>query len=57
MEPDQVYTIKQVAEYLKVSYGLIYKWVKSGKLESFTVGNQHRIKGSTVLALTQVTTI
>lgn len=48
---NEVYTIKQVADFLKVSYGKIFKMVKGKELESFTVGNQHRIRGSAVMRL------
>lgn len=47
-----VYSIKEVAEYLKVTYGTIYKRVRSGQIPSFKVGSNYRFKGSDIIALT-----
>lgn len=44
MAEGQYYTIKEVAEMLKVAYLTVYRWIKSGKLFSFKVGKQYRIK-------------
>jgi excisionase family DNA binding protein len=57
VEPNEIYTIQQVADFLKVSYGLIYKFVRDKKVESFKLGNQHRIKGSSVMSLMESSTL
>ena len=51
MEPDTVYTIQEVAEFLKMSYGYVYGEVRGGGIPSTRFGNQYRIKGSDVLTL------
>ncbi|MFW5719800.1 MAG: helix-turn-helix domain-containing protein [Candidatus Dojkabacteria bacterium] len=43
---EQYYTIKEVAETLKVAYLTVYRWVKDGKLKSVKAGKQYRIKQS-----------
>ena len=39
MEPGDIMTIKEGAEKLRCSYGKLFKMVKEGQIESFTVGN------------------
>lgn len=46
MDNTEYYTIKEVAEMLKVVYMTVYRWVKSGKLESYKVGKKFMIKKS-----------
>lgn len=41
---EKYYTIKEVAETLKVAYLTVYRWIKSGKLPSYKAGKQYRIK-------------
>jgi len=53
MEPNQVYTIKQVAEYLKMSYGWVYGEIVGGKIPAVRLGNQYRLRGEDVLKLTE----
>lgn len=43
---DQVLTIKEVAEYLKVNERTIYRMASSGDLPAFKVGGSWRIKQS-----------
>jgi excisionase family DNA binding protein len=38
-----VYTLKDVASILQCGYGLVYRMVRSGQLESFKVGNNYRV--------------
>jgi excisionase family DNA binding protein len=40
---DTMMTVKEVAEHLGVSKGLIYKLVSNGELESYRVGSTIRI--------------
>ena len=40
----QYYTIKEVAEMLKVAYLTVYRWVKDGKIEAYKLGKEYRIK-------------
>jgi excisionase family DNA binding protein len=42
--PDQVLTIKDVAEYLKVNERTIYRMASSGDLPAFKVGGSWRVK-------------
>lgn len=41
---NQFYTLEEIAKMLKVSYLTVYRWVRAGKLLSFKVGKQYRIK-------------
>lgn len=41
---EQYYTIKEVAEILKVAYLTVYRWVKDGKIEAYKLGKEYRIK-------------
>ncbi len=42
MEP--IYTVEQVAEYLKLTTRTIYTYIHSGKLKAVKVGREYRIK-------------
>jgi len=46
MEDERFYTIKEVAELLKVSDGGVRKWLKTGKLKGIKLGRIWRIKNS-----------
>lgn len=54
MEAGQVYTIKEVADFLSVSYGFIYGRIQDGKIAHVKMGNQYRIRGEEVIRLTEV---
>lgn len=41
---EQYYTIKEVAEILKVAYLTVYRWVKDGKIDAYKLGKEYRIK-------------
>lgn len=41
---EQYYTIKEVAEILKVAYLTVYRWVKDGKIQAYKIGKEYRIK-------------
>jgi excisionase family DNA binding protein len=45
---DEVMTIPEVAEYLKVTRQTIHKLIKSGKLKVFKIGRSTRILRSEV---------
>lgn len=46
MTTEKNYKIEQVAEILQVSLITVYRLVYSGKLKSFKIGRNHRIKES-----------
>lgn len=46
MEDEKFYTIKEVAELLKVSDGGVRKWLKTGKLKGIKLGRIWRISKS-----------
>lgn len=39
----QFYSIEEVAKTLKVAYLTVYRWIKSGKINSIKAGKQYRI--------------
>lgn len=43
---DEIMTISEVAEYLKISEVTTYKFVQEGKIQGFKVGRHWRIKRS-----------
>ena len=44
MMVDQIMTVKEVAEYLKVNERTVYRLANAGKLPSFKVGASWRFK-------------
>lgn len=40
---EEFYSIKEVAELLKVAYLTVYRWIRAGKLTAFQVGKQYRV--------------
>ena len=40
---DTYYTLQEVAEQLKVSYRTVYRWVRSGELSAYQLGQEWRI--------------
>ena len=40
---DEYYSIKEVANKLKVAYLTVYRWIQSGKLKAVKAGKQYRI--------------
>lgn len=46
---DLLYTTKQVAERLKITSMSVTRFIKSGKLQGFRVGNQWRITQKALL--------
>ena len=49
-------TVKEVADFLRVSRQTVYQMVKQGKIPSFRVGTKVRFKRADVLALTETKT-
>lgn len=45
-ETEHYYTIKEVADLLKVAYLTVYRWVKQGRLVAYKLGKDYRIKKS-----------
>ncbi len=43
---DEFYTPQEVAKLLKISYMTVYRWIKSGKLPSYQVEKQFRVKNT-----------
>lgn len=41
---DEYYTIKEVAEILKVAYLTVYRWVRDEKIKAYQLGKEYRIK-------------
>jgi len=43
---DEILTVREVAEYLKLSRTTIWRWCNEGKLQAFKVGRGWRIHRS-----------
>jgi excisionase family DNA binding protein len=41
---DEIFTVEQVADYLKVSISTVRRLIKAKKLKAYKVGNQYRIR-------------
>jgi excisionase family DNA binding protein len=50
---DLVYTTKEVAERLKITPMTVTRFLKSGRMQGFRVGNQWRITQSALLEFIQ----
>ncbi len=51
VEPGEVYTLQEAADYLKVSYSSMLRWVTKGTFPAFKVGKFWRIYGRDLLTL------
>ena len=51
VESGEVYTLREAAEYLKVSYTTMLRWVPQGTFPAFKVGKFWRIYGRDLLTL------
>jgi excisionase family DNA binding protein len=40
---DEILTVREVAEYLKLSRTTVWRWVKEGKLQAFKLGRSWRV--------------
>jgi len=43
---DEILTVREVAEYLKLSRTTVWRWCNEGKLQAFKVGRSWRIHRS-----------
>ncbi|MBC8263521.1 MAG: helix-turn-helix domain-containing protein [Anaerolineales bacterium] len=50
---DEILTVREVAEYLKLSRTTIWRWCNEGKLQAFKVGRSWRIHQSELERITQ----
>ena len=51
VESGEVYTLREAAEYLKVSYTTMLRWVTKGTFPAFKIGKFWRIYGRDLLTL------
>ena len=49
---DEILTVREVAEYLKLSRTTIWRWCHEGKLQAFKVGRGWRIHRSEIEKIT-----
>jgi excisionase family DNA binding protein len=49
---DEILTVREVAEYLKLSRTTIWRWCNEGKLKAFKVGRGWRVHRSEVERIT-----
>lgn len=50
---DEILTVREVAEYLKLSRTTIWRWRNEGKLQAFKVGRGWRIRQSELERITR----
>ena len=53
---DEILTVREVAEYLKLSRTTIWRWCLEGKLKAFKVGRGWRIHRSEIEKITEQNT-
>lgn len=51
INPKELYTIKEVQDFLKISQSTIKRFLKKGIIKAYKVGGQYRIWGSEILRL------
>ena len=51
IEPNEVYTLEEAAEYLKISYSTILRWVNQGTIPGVKLGRFWRVYGRDLLSL------
>lgn len=49
INPDLNYPLKEVAQFLEVSYGTILKLKKEAKLKSIKIGKKYYVQGKDIL--------
>lgn len=54
---EEILTVEEVAEYLKLSKATIWRWCQSGKLPAFRLGHQWRIHGGELQKLINANTM
>lgn len=57
MENNELLTVEQTAEYLKVTQLTIYKWIYAGTLPAAKIGGRWRIRVSDLESLWNKTTV
>lgn len=50
---DEILTVQEVADYLKVSRTTVWRWCCAGKLPAFKIGRGWRVRWSEVEAVMQ----
>lgn len=43
MNADEILTVQEVADYLKVKAATVRRWIREGKLQAYRFGNSWRI--------------
>jgi excisionase family DNA binding protein len=51
IKPEGIYTLNEAAQYLKVSYNTLWRWVKQGDFPAFKMGKFWRVYGRDLLTL------
>ncbi|MDI6591328.1 MAG: helix-turn-helix domain-containing protein [Patescibacteria group bacterium] len=51
IKPDQVYTPKEVRDFLKISESTLKRFLKKEIIKAYKIGRQYRIWGSEILRL------
>ncbi|MBW2615487.1 MAG: helix-turn-helix domain-containing protein [Deltaproteobacteria bacterium] len=49
IDPELSYPLKQVAQFLEISYGTILKLRKNAKLKSIKIGKRYYVQGKEIL--------
>ena len=50
IDPELSYPLKQVAQFLEISYGTILKLRKDAKLKSMKIGKRYYVQGKEILS-------
>ena len=48
LSPDEIMTLEEVADYLRLRPQTIYSWAQEGKIPAAKLGNQWRFKKSVI---------
>lgn len=54
---DEILTIKEVSDYLKLSRTTVWRWCKTGKIPAFKVGRSWRVRKAEVEKFLEYSTI
>ena len=50
IDPELNYPLKQIAQFLEISYGTILKLRKDAKLKSIRIGKKYYVQGKDILS-------
>ncbi|MCD4717274.1 MAG: helix-turn-helix domain-containing protein [Desulfobacterales bacterium] len=50
IDPELNYSLKQIAQFLEISYGTILKLRKGAKLKSIRIGKKYYVQGKDILS-------